>query len=94
MRLQLLKINQFLLFWILLTIVLYYGKVILIPVTFAIMLAMLMSPVCLWLDGKGIKRVFSTIFCLLILIIAFALVIWILAVYVTSFTHQIPLFEL
>lgn len=93
MKVQLLKINQFLLFWVLLTVVLYYGKVILVPIAFAIMLAMLMAPVCRWLDNKGIARVFSTIICLLILIVVFSLVIWIIAAQVMSFSQQIPLFE-
>lgn len=93
MKFQLLKINQFLLFWVLLTIVLYYGKVILIPITFAIMLAMLMAPVCRWLDNKGFLRVWSTISCLLILLIIFSLVIWIVAAQVMSFAQQIPLIE-
>lgn len=93
MKFRILKINQFLLFWVLLTIVLYYGKVILIPVTFAIMLAMLMSPVCRWLDHKGLLRVWSAICCLLILIVIFSAVTWIVAAQAMSFAQQIPAIE-
>ena len=93
MKVRLLKINQFLFFWVLLTIVLYYGKVILVPIAFAIMLAMLMAPVCRWLDNKGFSRVFSTIICLLILILVFSLVIWIIAAQLMTFSQQVPLFE-
>lgn len=93
MKFQLLKVNQFLLFWVLLTVILYYGKVILIPVTFAIMLAMLMAPVCRWLDDRGFHRILSTLVCILILLLIFLFILWIIGRQVMSFNEQIPLFE-
>lgn len=93
MRHILLKVNQVLLFWILLTVVLYYGRVILIPATFAAILAMLMSPVCSWFDKKGFHRVASTIICILILLIVFVFVTVVLIAQVTSFQNDFPLIE-
>lgn len=87
------KVNQFLWFFILLTIVLYYGRVILIPVTFAAMLAMLMSPVCSYFDNKGSHRIVSTIICILILLIAFVFIMGVLITQVSSFQQDIPLIE-
>jgi predicted PurR-regulated permease PerM len=87
----LLKVNQFLLFWILLTVVLVYGRPILIPVTFAIMLAMLMSPVCRKLDSKGLHRVLSTIICIFILLAVFVFVTGVLIAQIISFRDDLPL---
>ena len=87
------KINQNLLFLVLLTLVLYYGRPILIPMVFAIMLAMLMAPLCRWLDGKGLPRTLSCIICVLILLLIFLGMIAILMAQLSGFIQDLPLFE-
>jgi predicted PurR-regulated permease PerM len=62
------KINHGLLIPILLTVVLYYGKPILMPVFFAVVLAMLMAPVCRYFDKKGWPRALSCTICVVILL--------------------------
>lgn len=93
MKYVLSKVNHFLLFWVLLTIVLYYGRVILIPLTFAAMLTMLLSPVCSYFDKKGVPRVVSTIICILILLVVFVFVVAVLIAQVTSLQQDLPLIE-
>ncbi len=89
----LMKINQNLLFLVLLTVVLYYGRPILIPLVFAIMLAMLMAPLCRWLDGKGLPRGASSLICILILLLIFLGMIAILMAQLSGFIQDLPLFE-
>ncbi len=93
MKLILSKVNHFLFFWVLLTIVLYYGRVVLIPVTFASMLAMLMSPVCSYFDKRGAHRIVSTLICILILLVVFVFVVGVLIAQVTSFKEDLPAIE-
>lgn len=93
MRDRLIRFNHFLLLWILFTIVLYYGKVILIPVAFGAMLAMLMAPVCSGLDARGLPRTLSVIVCILILLLVFALSIWVVVAQIASFNEDLPLIE-
>ena len=62
-----LRINQYLLFIVLLTVLLYFGKSFLIPLVFAAMLAMLMAPVCRKVDSWGAHRAISSLVCILIL---------------------------
>jgi predicted PurR-regulated permease PerM len=87
------KINQFLLFWILLVIVLIYGRPILIPITFAALLSMLLAPLVDYLDKKGSKRIFSTIACLIILLAAIILTALILIGQITSIRDELPRIE-
>lgn len=87
------KATQFLLFWIVLVIVLYYGRVILVPLTFAAILAMLMAPVCRKLDALGLHRALSSLACILILIIIFAFMLFIVVAQVNSFRQDIPMIE-
>jgi predicted PurR-regulated permease PerM len=57
------------------------------------MLAMLMSPVCRWLDSKGIHRVLSTLICILVLLAIFVFVVGVVVAQVTNFQKDLPLIE-
>ena len=82
------RINQYLLLAILTTVVLFYGKVVLVPVVFAALLAMLMAPVCRWLDSKGLSRALSTAVCILILLVSLLAVLGIVAAEISSFVGE------
>lgn len=87
------KVNQVLLFFILLVVVLHYGRPILVPVTFAAFLSMLMSPLIDFLDRRGFRRAFSTIACVLILLVVIVMVILVLLGQITSIQKELPQIE-
>ncbi|HYH14913.1 MAG TPA: AI-2E family transporter [Flavisolibacter sp.] len=89
MKERLAKVNHVLFFLVLLTVVLYYGKPLLIPLFFAIMMAMLMAPVCRWLDGKGIHRILSALICVLILLVIFLSMLGIMVGQISSFVGDL-----
>lgn len=93
MKGQLLKVNQGFLFFVLLTIILYYGRQILIPIVFAAMLAMLMAPLCSKLDKKGFSRAISCTICIFILFLLFLLMLGIMMAQLSGFIQDLPLFE-
>jgi predicted PurR-regulated permease PerM len=93
MKEQLVKINRILFFFVLLTVVLYYGKPILIPLFFAIMLAMLMAPVCRKLDSKGLPRAISCLVCVFILLIFFLSMMGIMVGQISSFVGDLSQME-
>jgi len=88
-----LRINQYLLFSVLFTVVLYYGKVILVPLFFGTMLAMLMAPVCRRLDRKGVNRAVSCTICTLILLIAILFILVITIKQLSVFLQDLPRIE-
>lgn len=49
------------------TVILYFGRDILIPIALAILLSFLLSPLVLWLERRGIKRVFAVVFLVMLL---------------------------
>lgn len=61
------RVNQYLFFFVLTVVVMYFGRTFIIPIVFAAMLAMLMAPVCRRLDSWGFPRALSTLCCVLIL---------------------------
>jgi predicted PurR-regulated permease PerM len=87
------KINNILLMLVLTTVVLYYGKPLLVPFFFALMLAMLMAPVCRKLDSRGWRRALSCLVCVLILLIIFLGMIGIFAGQISGFLRNLPQFE-
>src|SRR5688500_4007896 len=93
MKVQLTKANQSLFFFVLLTIVLYYGKPILIPFSFAVLLAMLMAPLCQRLDNKGFRRAVSCLICVFILLLVFLGMMAITVGQVSEFTRDVSLLE-
>jgi len=93
MHARLVRINRGLLFFVLVTVVLYYGKPLLIPFTLAILLAMLMAPLCSKLDRRGWHRAFSAGLCTLIVLVVFLLAIAILAAQIGSFIRDMGLIE-
>src|SRR5690606_25438583 len=86
-------VNQYLLFGVLVILVLYFARVLLIPIVFGILLAMLMSPVCRYFDEKGFKRYLSALFSVLIIFAGFAAVISIISAQLSSLSGKLPVIE-
>jgi predicted PurR-regulated permease PerM len=49
--------------------IVFYGKVFLIPITFAVLLAMLMLPVSRRLESRGMGRIWATLSCIGIILL-------------------------
>ena len=88
-----LRFNLYLLSIILLTVFLYFGRVVLVPVVFAIFFAMLMAPVCRWLDGKGLSRALSCTVCILILLTALLAILAVAGAEIAMFAKDLPKIE-
>jgi predicted PurR-regulated permease PerM len=82
--------NQFLLFFVLLSVVLYFGRELLVPIVFSAFFAMLLAPICRWLEGKGVGRVPATIICVFILLVALLGIFAIVVGELTSFIDDLP----
>lgn len=72
---KLIKAVLILLSIVLTVVILYYAKAFLLPLTFAALLAMLILPVCRWLEKKGVNKALSTILGILVLVGFFAALI-------------------
>ncbi|MDF2436940.1 MAG: rane protein [Bacteroidota bacterium] len=65
---SLVVINRLLFFVVLSCAVLYFGKPILVPVTFSVFFAMLFTPLSNKLERFGIKRIFTSLLSLIIIV--------------------------
>jgi predicted PurR-regulated permease PerM len=93
MNFRIFKVNQVLLFLVLLTVILYYGKQPLILLFFAALLAMLMAPLCRRLDNKGLRRAVSCLVCVAILLVIFLGMLAILVGQISGFVKDVSLLE-
>ena len=84
------RINQYLFFAVLVVVILYFGKVVLVPVIFAALFAMLFSPLVRALDKKGWKRSLSSLVCILIILFSALTMIGIIAAQVAAFEKDLP----
>lgn len=89
-KVSLTHINDVLLFFILLSVVMYFGRTLLILIVFAGFLAMLMAPVANKFESKGVNRVFATLFSVLIIVVVITLVLLLVTAQVVTFTEDLP----
>jgi predicted PurR-regulated permease PerM len=87
------RVNQYLLFTVLLVLILFYGKTFLIPITFAALLAMLMAPLCRRLDKIGFNRALSTLVCVLILLGVIVGIGYVIGSQFAAFAEDVTLIE-
>ena len=82
------RFNQYLFFFGLIVVVMYFGKTFLVPIVFAALLAMLMAPVCRRLDGWGFNRAMSSLVCVLILVVIILGISLIISTQISTFADN------
>ena len=87
------KTALILLIFVLLVIILYFGKAFLVPVTFAALLATLLHPVSKWLQGKGVNRAISILMSMVLLVGFFGGLIALLSWQVSDLAKDAPQIE-
>jgi len=85
------RINKILLFVILISIVLYFGRGFFKLICFAGLLAMLMTPVSNKLENHRVSRVFSSLISVLTIVAVFSGVIMLLSVQIDNIGKELPL---
>ena len=63
------RTNGVLLLSLLTVALLYFGRLFLIPLAFAVLLAMLLTPVSGWLERRGVSRGWAALLCLLLVLV-------------------------
>ena len=84
------RINKILLFAILISIVLYFGREFFKLISFAGLLAMLMTPVSNKLENRGVSRVISSVISVLILVAVFSGIIVLLSAQIGNIGKELP----
>ena len=87
------QLNRGLVFLVFATLILVYGAPVLVPLFSAILLAMLMAPVCRWLDRKGLHRIVSCLICVFFLLLVCLAMLGVIVGQVSSFVTDLARME-
>jgi predicted PurR-regulated permease PerM len=85
------RLNKILLFAILMSIVLYFGRGFFILISFAGLLAMLMTPLANKFENHGFSRVISSVISVSIIVVAFSAVFLLLWAQIGNIGKELPL---
>ena len=72
------------------SITLYFGKALFVPLFFGLLIAIVMYPICKWLEGRGWSKPFAITACLLIVTIVFSTLFALLAWQLRVFSQDAP----
>ncbi|RDC61722.1 AI-2E family transporter [Adhaeribacter pallidiroseus] len=75
---------------ILTIIILYYGRIFLVPLAFAILFAMMLLPVSRKLEQWGTSRITSTLLCIALILLFIAVVFFIIGLQAASLSEDLP----
>jgi predicted PurR-regulated permease PerM len=84
---SILRILQYIVFG---SIILYFGKDVFIPISFALLISFVLHPVCAWMEKKGMGRLTAILIALSLLIIAGLLLVALLIYQFASFLNELP----
>jgi predicted PurR-regulated permease PerM len=92
-KISLLQVNRFLFCGVLIVAILYFAQKVLIPLTFSVFFAMLFTPLSNLMENKGIKRVFSTLISVLIIILVVCGIGLLVYMQAKELAEQFPVIE-
>ena len=84
-KLPVLKLLQY---TVLIAAILYFGKTLFVPLSFAILISCILYPICSWMEKKGIPRSLSIGLALGILVLLIAGIVYLLFKQIVSFSHE------
>ncbi len=87
------KLRDRLLICILICIILFYGKTLFIPLSFALLISFLLYPICSWLEKKKLNRSFSILISLSFIMLIIFGVVALLIQQILSFSPEWPLLQ-
>lgn len=83
------RLNQFLLLLVLVFVIMHYAQGFLIPVAISALFAMMLVPICRWLEGKGVRRALAAIACVLVTLFVILGLVYVLINEVIALTSDV-----
>lgn len=75
------------------SVILYFGRDIFIPISFALLISFILYPVCLWMQRRGIGKLSAIIIALSLLIVLGLLLVVLLVTQALSFLREWPVLQ-
>lgn len=86
-----LRVLQFIVYG---SVLLYVGKTLLVPLSFAVLISFILYPICAWLERKSLSRMSAILFSIALLVLFFAGIIALLVQQFMSFISEWPVIKM
>ena len=87
------SVLEILLYIVLISIVLYFGKTLFIPLSFSMLISFILYPVCKWLENKGINKMGSILLAISTIFMLLGAVVYLLFTQIAGFLQEWHLFR-
>ncbi len=87
---SLLEILQF---TVLISLILYFGKTLFIPLSFSLLISFILYPICKWLENKGVNKMGSIFLAISTIFILLGAVVFLLFTQIAGFLQEWHLFK-
>ena len=78
---------------VLISLVLYFGKTLFIPLSFSLLISFILYPICKWLEKKGINKMGSILMAISTIFILLGAIIYLLFTQIAGFLEEWHLFK-
>jgi predicted PurR-regulated permease PerM len=82
---SLLKVLQYV---VLISVVLYYGKLLFIPLSFSLLISFILYPICKWMEKKGIGQTIAIIISLFFVLFLTASIVYLFITQLNEFANE------
>lgn len=87
------SVLEILLYTVLISIVLYFGQTLFIPLSFSILIGFVLYPLCKWMERKGVPKIISILLSISTIILLFVGISYLLLLQIEGFLHEWPEFR-
>ena len=83
-----LSVLEVLLYIVLISIVLYFGKTLFIPLSFSLLISFILYPICKWLENKGVNKMGSILIGISTIFLLLGAVVYLLFTQIAGFLQE------
>ena len=87
------SVLEILQYTVLISLVLYFGKTLFIPLSFSLLVSFILYPICKWLEKKGINKMGSILLAISSVFVLFGAIIYLLFLQIEGFLQEWHLFK-
>jgi len=88
------SILEILLLIVMLSMLLYFGKTLFVPLSFALLVSFILYPICKWLEKKGVGKALSIFISVLIITLLIGAIIYLLFLQLSGFLAEWDVFKI
>jgi len=87
------SVLEILQFSVLISLILYFGRTLFIPLSFSMLISFILYPICKWLENKGVNKMGSILLAISVIFMLLGAVVYLLFTQIAGFLQEWHLFK-